>query len=93
MHLAEIDFAVRALCGVVVLDALGGNLVHIENGCLLNRVLIEISGHGNKLIIHRGARFLEGGRIRIEDSCNTVEIGENCHLLIAFYPLRTKIQL
>ena len=62
----------------------GGNLVHIENGCLLNRVLIEISGHGNKLIIHRGARFLEGGRIRIEDSCNTVEIGENSSLINCF---------
>lgn len=61
-----------------------GNKIIIEKGCVLNKVMIEIKGKDNRLIIHKGAKFSEGGRIRIEDIGNTVEIGENTNIINCF---------
>lgn len=48
---------------------------------------ISITGSGNSLIIHEGVIFSEGGRIRIDDHNNTVEIGKhstfvNCYFAV-----------
>lgn len=61
-----------------------GNSILIEEGALLNKVFIEISGSNNKLIIRRNARFAEGGRIRIEDFGNTIELDENATMINCF---------
>lgn len=61
-----------------------GNLVLIEEGVLLNKVQIEISGKDNKLIIRKGVTFAEGGRIRIEDERNTIEIDEDAKMINCF---------
>lgn len=55
---------------------------------MLNKVNISISGYNNHLIVHENVRFSEGGRVRIEDSDNVVEIGDkttliNCFLSVA----------
>lgn len=62
----------------------GGNSVVIERGVLLNKVLIEICGRNNKLILHEGVKFAEGGRIRIEDNENVIEVDEDAKLINCF---------
>lgn len=62
----------------------GGNFVLIEEGVLLNNVQIEISGNDNKLILRKGVTFAEGGRIRIEDERNTIEIDEDAKMINCF---------
>lgn len=63
----------------------GGNEVIIDQGVRLNHVRIDVSGHNNKLILHRGVTFAEGGRIRLEDESNLVEIGENSDFIDTFF--------
>lgn len=62
----------------------GGNSCLIERGAILNKMRIDITGHNNKLVIRSGVNFAEGGRIRIEDDGNVVEVGENTTLINCF---------
>lgn len=67
-----------------------GNTISIGNNALLNKVDISISGHNNQLIIHDNVSFLEGGRIRIEDSNNIVEILDRTTLINCFFSVADK---
>lgn len=62
-----------------------GNEVIIDQGARLNHVRIDVSGHNNKLIIHRGVEFQEAGRIRLEDERNLIELGENANFVNTFF--------
>lgn len=46
---------------------------------------IEVRGTGNKLIIGRNSIFSEGGRVKLEDENNTIEIGENADMVEVFF--------
>jgi len=61
-----------------------GNSIRIEKDCILNRVFIDISGRNNSLILHQGVTMKEGGRIRIEDYKNSIEIHEGATLINVF---------
>lgn len=61
-----------------------GNDILIGNSCTLNKVIIEVYGTQNQLILHDGVQMAEGGRIRIEDIGNCVDVGENTHLINVF---------
>lgn len=61
------------------------NQVVIEQGVRLNNVKIAVSGHNNKLVIHKGAEFHDGGRIRLRDKSNQLEIRENCSIGYCFF--------
>lgn len=63
----------------------GGNEVIINQGVKLNHVRIDVSGHGNKLIIHEGVVFHEGGRVKLEDEGNLIEIGERTDFVDCFF--------
>ena len=63
----------------------GGNEVIIDQGVRLNHVCIDMRGNNNKLIIHKGVKFLEGGRIRLEDEDNLIELGENSCFVNTFF--------
>lgn len=70
-------------CSIKVIG--GGNEVIIDQGVRLNNVRIAVSGRNNKLILHRGVVFKEGGRIRIEDEGNLIELGENGSFINCFF--------
>lgn len=61
------------------------NILEIRESVTLENVSINISGTGNKLIIDRGTRWTEYGRIRIEDEYNTIVIGESCDFRGCFF--------
>ncbi len=68
-----------------VVSVMGNNnCVYIEKGCCLYKTEIEITGKNNTLILHKGVRMVEGGRIRIEDKDNLVEVGEDTQLINVF---------
>lgn len=46
---------------------------------------IAVSGHGNRLVIHKGVRFREGGRVKLEDEGNLIEIGEGSDFVDCFF--------
>ena len=63
----------------------GGNEILINQGVRLNNVKIKISGYNNKLIFQRGVKFYEGGRVKLEDENNLIEIGENSDFVDCFF--------
>lgn len=70
-------------CSIKVIG--GGNEVFIDQGVRLNHVRINVSGHNNKLIIHKRVKFVEGGRIRLEDEDNLIELDENSLFINPFF--------
>lgn len=61
-----------------------GNSLIISKDCILNRVHIDISGRNNSLIFRQGVTMKEGGRIRMEDNNNSIEIQEGTTLINVF---------
>ncbi len=57
----------------------------ICKGARLANINISITGSGNSLIIHEGVIFSEGGRIRIDDHNNTVEIGKHSTFINCYF--------
>ncbi len=70
-------------CSIKVIG--GGNEVIIDQGVRLNNVRITVSGRNNKLILHRGVVFKEGGRVKLEDEGNQIEIGEGTDFVDCFF--------
>lgn len=68
----------------------GENNQLIIGQCHINNVVINITGKNNKLVIEKGTIFVEGGRIRIEDSNNSLIIKENNIVINAFFSLADK---
>lgn len=71
------------------------NNIVIKN-CFLRNVSISIKGNNHNLIIEEDVKFMEGGKIRIEDTCNSVFIGKkssliNCFLSLADHNTNIKI--
>lgn len=50
-------------------------------------VKINIVGNGHLLRMKKQSSINEGGRIRIEDESNQLEIGEHTHIMSAFFAL------
>lgn len=63
----------------------GGNQVIIEQGVRLNNVRIVVSGCNNKQVIHKEVIFREGGRVKLEDEENLIEIGESSDFVDCFF--------
>ena len=51
----------------------------------INNMRISVSGRGNHVIIRKGSIFCEGGRIRLEDENNVLDIGSNSILVNCFF--------
>lgn len=64
------------------------NIIDIKEGVRLNNVKVDISGNGHRLIFHKDVRIREGGRIRVEDNSNRLEIGENSSLVNVYFNLQ-----
>lgn len=64
-----------------------GHKIVIEKGVVLNSVLIDISGKGHTLIIRKGVQFRQGGRFRIEDSNNVVELLDSSDFSDVFFSI------
>ena len=62
------------------------NTIIIEDSFMRN-VRINITGDNHVIHLHKGVRFLEGGRIRLEDSGNRLEIKEKSNIINAFFSL------
>lgn len=63
------------------------NKIEIGKEVRMNNVDITITGDGHRLNIGKGVRFVEGGRIRIEDKKNTLLIGDCSSVINAFFSL------
>lgn len=63
------------------------NLVILKKGVRLNNVQINITGNCNKLVIDKNTIWTESGRIRLEDSGNTLSIGADCDFRGCFFPV------
>lgn len=50
----------------------------------MNNVSFEIGGNNNTLIIHRGVKWPEGGRVMLGGNNNRIEIGEDSLLVDVF---------
>lgn len=61
------------------------NQLIIEQGVRLNKCRIVIGGDNNKVIMHRNVKFYEGGRIKLEDENNVIELGENSDFVNCFF--------
>ena len=61
------------------------NQLIIGKGVKINNAKIVISGTNNKLIIHENVVFHEGGRVKLEDEENLIEIGENSDFVDCFF--------
>ena len=61
------------------------NAIIVEGGVKINNVKISVSGQGNQVIIRKNAMFCEGGRIRVEDENNVLDIGDNSILVDCFF--------
>lgn len=64
-----------------------GHKIVIERGTEMNDVLIEISGNDHSLFIGRNVRFGHGGRIRIDDKNNVVELLEGSNFVNVFFSI------
>lgn len=62
-----------------------GNKIIIEQGVRLNNMNIAISGSNNRLIMHKDVKFHEGGRVKLEDENNLIEIGERSDFVDCFF--------
>lgn len=60
------------------------NKLIIEKKVVLKNVHFEITGYSNTIIIKEGTVFGEGGRFRIEDANNKIEIGRDVAVSEAF---------
>lgn len=72
------------------------NKIFIEKGAIIKNTAICIEGCNNEIIIHNNVRFIESGRIRIWDSGNRLEIGENTEVVSCFFSIadnNTEIKL
>lgn len=63
------------------------NKIVFEEGVRLTDVKINIVGNRHLLWIKKLSSISEGGRIRIEDESNQLEIGENTHIMSVFFAL------
>ncbi|MDE6538176.1 MAG: hypothetical protein K2M13_09120 [Muribaculaceae bacterium] len=61
------------------------NKLIIEKNVSLKNVNIDIKGSHNTIIIKEGTVFYEGGRFRIEDYGNLIQIGKECKIGEAFF--------
>lgn len=61
------------------------NQVIFNEGVRVNNMRIVIKGNNNRLILHKGVKFLEGGRVKLEDENNLIEIGENTDFVDCFF--------
>lgn len=79
-------FVCKGLMSKCLIKVTGeGNLVVIEEGVRLHNMRIVISGRNNRLILHKGVKFYEGGRVKLEDEGNLIEIGENSDFVDTFF--------
>lgn len=62
-----------------------GHEIIIEKGVRINNTRILIKGNNNRLIIHRDVIFKEGGRIKLEDENNVIEIGQRSDFVDCFF--------
>lgn len=60
------------------------NTLIIEDGVLLINTEINISGSGHTVVLKKGCKITRKGRIRVEDTGNTIVIGSNTHISGAF---------
>ena len=67
----------------IIINGTNNNII-IEKGCVLNKVFIEITGSRNTLILHKNVAMPEGGRLRLEDFDNTIEVQDNTTLINVF---------
>ena len=72
------------------------NKICIEKGAIINNTAISITGYNNEIVIHNNVRFIENGRIRIEDYNNRLEIGNYTNIIGGFFSIadnNTEIKL
>lgn len=72
------------------------NSIIIEKGAIIKNTTICITGFNHEIVIHNNVRFVENGRIRIEDTYNRLEIGENTNIIGCFFSIadnNTEIKL
>lgn len=75
-------------CSIKVLG--NNNKIEIGKEVRMNNVDITITGDGHRLNIGKGVRFVEGGRVRMEDVANTIKIGEKTTIYNAFLSVGDK---
>ena len=60
------------------------NTIEIGSKVRMKNVTVTITGNGHHLKIGDGVKFVHGGRIRLEDISNSIEIGPNTTIYNAF---------
>lgn len=63
------------------------NQVEFGEECILRDVSISITGNNHKLLFENDTCFLEGGRIRMEDSGNELKVASGSCIISAFFSL------
>lgn len=61
------------------------NCIIIQEGVKLRNMRIMVTGKNNRLIIRRNSAFHEGGRVKLEDEGNLIDIGENADIVDCFF--------
>ena len=61
------------------------NAIIVEGGVKINNMRIMVTGRENRLVIRRCTIFREGGRVKLEDENNLIEIGENSDIVDCFF--------
>lgn len=80
-HAYSLKGCVFRICG-------NRNLIEIAEGVNFKNVQIDIHGDGHVLIIHKDVRIREGGRIRIDDMRNKLEIGQDTSIVNVYFSLQ-----
>lgn len=79
----------RFVCDGVFLNSCislsGRNNAIIVEGVKINNMRIMVTGTGNRLVVHKNSIFREGGRVKLEDENNLIEIGENSDIVDCFF--------
>ena len=56
----------------------GDNFIMIESGTVMRKPLLEIRGHGNRIVIRKNCRIGESCSFCIEGNNSVIEIGDGC---------------
>lgn len=61
------------------------NCIIIQGGVKIFNAKIAVTGSNNRLIIRKHSIFREGGRVKLEDENNLIDIGENADIVDCFF--------
>ena len=57
------------------------NCIIIQGGVKISNMRIVVTGMNNRMIIRKNSIFREGGRVKLEDENNLIDIGENTDIV------------